>query len=200
MDYPPVLREIMRVGELRQTDLAKRLKVTQPTVSRWLKGAKPEVDQHQRIITEARRLGVLEEEQPIDIDEPEAPPGRTARVVGYVGAGAEAHFYAVSQGDLDEVPAPDGSTEATVAVEIRGDSLGLMFDRWLVFYDQVRSPVTPDQIGRLCVVGLPDDRVLVKRLRNSSKKGLYRLLSEREQPIEDAAVVWAARVKAMVPR
>jgi hypothetical protein len=39
------------------------------------------------------------------------------RVVGYVGAGSEAHIYAVAQGDLDEVDPPRGSTEDTVAVE-----------------------------------------------------------------------------------
>jgi hypothetical protein len=128
------------------------------------------------------------------------PDAATVRLVGYVGAGAEAHFYAISQGDLDEVPAPDGSTADTVAVEIRGDSLGSLFDRWLVFYDQVRSPVTSDQLGRLCVVGLPDDRILVKKLQKGTKKGLFRLLSEREPPIEDVAVAWAAKVKTMVPR
>src|SRR5919108_5510200 len=44
-------------------------------------------------------------------------------VVGYVGAGAEAHFYAVAQGGLDLVDQPAGASDTTVAVEIRGDSL-----------------------------------------------------------------------------
>ena len=125
---------------------------------------------------------------------------RTVSLVGYVGAGAETHFYAVAQGDLDEVPAPAGSSLETRAVEIRGDSLGSLFDRWLVFYDDVRSPVTSDLIGKLCVVGLSDERVLIKKIRNGSKRNLYRLLSEKEAPIEDVAVDWAAKVKIMVPR
>jgi transcriptional regulator with XRE-family HTH domain len=124
----------------------------------------------------------------------------TVRLVGYVGAGAEAHFYAVSQGDLDEVPAPIGWTSDTRAVEIRGNSLGELFDRWIVYYDDVRSPVTPDLHGRLCVVGLADERVLIKKIRAGKKRGLYTLLSEREKPIEDVAVEWAARVRSMVPR
>jgi hypothetical protein len=127
-------------------------------------------------------------------------PNGAVRLVGYVGAGAETHFYAVSQGDFDEVPAPEGATGDTRAVEIRGSSLGSMFDRWLVFYDDVRRPVTPDLIGRLCVVGLPDDRVLIKQICASKRRGRYRLLSEREPPIEDAQIEWAARVKHMVPR
>lgn len=126
--------------------------------------------------------------------------GRTVPLVGYVGAGAEAHFYAVAQGNLDEVAAPDNSTPETKAVEIRGDSLGSLFDRWLVFYDDVRSPITSDLIGRLCVVGLKDDRVLIKKVRPGSKRHLFRLISEREPPIEDVEIDWAAKVKTMVPR
>lgn len=135
---------------------------------------------------------------------PEDGPGfgaerHTVRVVGYVGAGEAAHFYAVAQGELDEVPAPDGATPETVAVEIRGNSLGELFDRWLVFYDSVRRPVTSDLIGQLCVVGLPDDRVLVKKIRRGHN-GLFDLHSNTEEPIKDVAIEWAARVKSMVPR
>lgn len=121
-------------------------------------------------------------------------------LVGYVGAGAEAHFYAESQGPFDMVPAPDGVTPSTVAVEIHGGSLGELFDHWIVFYDDVRSPVTPDLIGRLCIVGLEDDRILIKKIKASKTKGLYHLLSNMEEPILDASVRWAAKVKSMVPR
>jgi hypothetical protein len=137
---------------------------------------------------------------PGGIDGGEEPTAPKVPVAGYVGAGAEAHFYAVAQGDLDEVDAPDGSTKETVAVEIRGDSLGTFFDRWLVFYDDVRSPVTPDLVGKLCVVGLSDGRVLIKKLQRSRVHGQFNLVSQTEPPITDAAVDWAARVKSMTPR
>ncbi|WP_301406252.1 hypothetical protein, partial [Enterococcus entomosocium] len=48
---------------------------------------------------------------------------RTVPLVGYVGAGATAFFFG-EQGHYDDVPAPDGASTNTVAVEIRGDSLG----------------------------------------------------------------------------
>ncbi len=133
-------------------------------------------------------------------DTPEEPAAPKVPVAGYVGAGAEAHFYAVAQGDLDEVEAPEGSTKQTVAVEIRGDSLGTFFDRWLVFYDDIRSPITPDLIGKLCVVGLDDGRVLIKKLQRSRVHGLFNLVSQNEPPIVDATIEWAARVKSMMPR
>lgn len=123
---------------------------------------------------------------------------KTVPLVGYVGAGAQAYFTAA--GELGEVDAPDGASESTVAVEIRGDSLGSFFDRWLVFYDDVRRPITPDLIGRLCVVGLEDGRVLIKKPQRSRTKGFFHLLSQTEDPILDAVVEWAARVKSMVPR
>lgn len=121
-------------------------------------------------------------------------------LVGYVGAGAEAHFYATGQGALDMVPAPEGATKDTVAVQIRGESLGALFQHWLVYYDEVRSPVTHDMIGRLCVVGLADDRILVKQINRSKTAGLYHLISNTEPPIFDVEVIWAAKVKQMVPR
>lgn len=120
-------------------------------------------------------------------------------LVGYVGAGSEAHFYALTHENLDEVPAVEGATDKTVAVEIRGDSLGSLFNRWLVYYDDVRRPVTSDLLRALCVVGLADDRVLIKKLHPSPVPGVYDLISENEAPIRGVRVEWAAKVKAMTP-
>lgn len=118
-------------------------------------------------------------------------------LVGYVGAGAEAHYH----GKLaDEVDAPEDATENTVAVEVRGDSLGTFFDRWLIFYDDVRRPVTPDLVGPLCVVGLPDGRVLVKKIKPSRNRGLYHLFGQFGDPILDTPIDWAAKVKRMQQR
>lgn len=125
---------------------------------------------------------------------------RTVPLVGYVGAGAEAHFYGAGDGNLDYVDAPPGSTTDTVAAEIRGPSLGPLFDRWLVFYDDVRAPVTPDLFGRLCIVGLPDERVLVKQIKPAGLPHHFHLLSNNEEPMFDQEVNWAARVTAMTPR
>jgi hypothetical protein len=101
---------------------------------------------------------------------------------------------------LDEVDPPRGSTEDTVAVEIRGESLGAFFNRWLVFYDDVRRPVTPDLIGELCVVGLEDGRVLIKQVQRSRTDGLFNLISSVDKPILDVAVEWAAKVNSIARR
>lgn len=135
---------------------------------------------------------------PAEAREPEGAPD-TVPLVGYVAAGAEAHFFG-DQGELDRAPAQEGSGPDTVAVEIRGDSLGSFFDRWLVYYDDIRRPVTSDLVGRLCVVGIEDGRIVIKKIQRSRTKGLFHLLSQTEPPILDVALEWAARVKNMVPR
>lgn len=146
----------------------------------------------QYIMAAARAFGV--DEAAVFTDEASVP------VVGYVGAGSEAHIYAEAQGPFDTVPGPKGSNEKTVAVEIRGDSLGAFFDHWLVFYDDRREPLTKDMIGRLCVVGLADGRVLVKKLASGQIPGRWTLLSHFEPPIYDAIVEWGAIVRSMAPR
>lgn len=124
---------------------------------------------------------------------------KTVPLVGYVGAGAETRFFD-GQGELDDVTAPGGATDETVAVEVRGESLGPLFDRWLVFYDDVRRPITSDLIGRLCVVGLNDGRILIKQIKKARGGKLFHLLSNTEPPILDVEIEWAARVINMVPR
>lgn len=123
---------------------------------------------------------------------------RTVPLVGYVGAGGEAHY---GSGDvLGEVDAPEHATESTVAAEMRGESMGPLLDGWLVFWDEVRSPVTPDMHGQLCVVGLAGDKVFVKQIRPSSTPGFYHLISNNEGPMLDREVLWAAKVTEMRPR
>lgn|GEM_PF-531289 len=125
---------------------------------------------------------------------------RKVRVVGYVGAGSVAHYYALADDDYEEVDAPDGATEQTVAVEIRGKSFGPLLDSWLVYYDDVRSPVTEDLFNQVCVVGLNDDRILIKKIRRE-RDGSYTLLSNsNEPPIKNAEIEWAALVTDMKPR
>ena len=127
------------------------------------------------------------------------PAGRVP-LVGFVGAGAIAHFYADAQGPFDDVEAPDTAGPSTVAVQIRGHSLGALFDNWLVFYDDVRDSADDALVGRMCVCGLADGRVLVKALKRSQIAGLWTLLSNTEPPIYDVALDWAAIVREMRPR
>src|SRR5262249_30990985 len=103
---------------------------------------------------------------------------------------------------FDRVPVPKAyaTTQKTVAVEIRGTSLGKLYDGWLAYYDDVTRPVTEALFGRLCVVGLADGRVLVKQIRPAKAKGLFHFYSEAEDPILDVELRWAAPVEALAPK
>jgi len=125
---------------------------------------------------------------------------RTVPLVGYVGAGDAAHYYDVGQGELDRVDAPEGANDNTVAAKIQGTSLGPLLDGWLVFWDEVRNPVTTDLYGELCVVGLLDQRILVKQIRPAGAPGRYHLISNNEAPMLDVEVAWAAKITEMRPR
>ena len=130
-----------------------------------------------------------------DIDEG-AP---TVALVGFVSAGAQAINIPLHENELDRVPAVLASTAKTRALEIRGDSLGELFDRWIVYFDDEQRPISPDLINRLCIVALLDGRVLVKKIKRNTD-GSYDLLSNTEKPIKNVLIKWAARVKHMAPR
>jgi hypothetical protein len=126
---------------------------------------------------------------------------KTVRIAGYVGASGEAVYYRFSDDQFEYVEPPPGATDQTVAVEVRGGSLGDAFKSWLVFYRDIRSPVTEDLYNQLCVVGLADDRILVKIIKRE-RDGSLTLLSNAnvEKPIENAEIEWASKVTDMRPR
>ena len=186
------LRQSLNEG---QDVFGARLHVEQATVSRWENGFVPKRTLWANIARIARRP--VSEFFDIDGDQELG----TVPVVGYVGAGAEAILFSEGQIDPeDRVKAPEGSSENTVAVEVRGESLGALFDQWLVFYDDVRSVPSPGLLGKLCVCWLADGRVLVKKLQRGQIASRWTLISNFEPPIYDVAIERAARVLSMAPR
>ena len=190
------IREGLRQTRKTRSGLAKALGRSPSAVTDLLNGTRRL--RAEEIAIAAEYLGV-EPPRLVGGGRASHPTGKVP-LVGYVGAGAIAHFYADGQGPFDEVPAPDAASPNTAAVQIRGHSLGALFDNWLVFYDDVRD--SPDEmlIGRMCVCGLTDGRVLVKALKRGQVAGLWTLLSNTEPPIYDVALDWAALVREMRPR
>lgn len=129
----------------------------------------------------------------------DARPLRQVPIVYYVGAGAEVHSMQNADA-FDYVEGLDNATPETVAGRITGSSMGPLFDGWLIFWDDMRSPVTADLLGELCIVALHDDRILVKKIEASRTAGLFHLMSNTEPPMLDVPILWAARVTGMKPR
>lgn len=188
-----ILQEIQRIKGWNQHELAGELDVTQPTISRWRSGLqKPEIDQRDRILRLARKLGVV---KALNGGEEYSVP-----VVGYAGAGGQI-IYSEGQGPFGEARMPPGEvSETIVAVVVKGDSMaGQLEDGWTVYYDKTQFPPTEAVVGKLCVVGLADGRVLIKKLLRGSSVGLYHLISANAAPITDQEVMWAAAVIWIAP-
>jgi len=181
-----------------QTKLGKAVGQAQTTISSWERGrTEPTREDVARV---ASALDVPVAQLEFD-DQTDPAERRTVPVVGYVGAGSKAHYYATGQGELDRVDMPLNGSLQSVAAEIRGESLGPVLEGWLVYWDDVRNPVTPDLHGRLCVVGLPNDQVLVKKIQPAGQPNHYHLISNSsESTMFDEEVLWAARVISMTPR
>ena len=190
------IRQGLKETRKTRSGLAKALGRSPSAVTDLLNGSRRL--RAEEIAITAEYLGV-EPPRLVGGGRPAHPTGRVP-LVGYVGAGAIAHFYADGQGPFDDVQAPDAASPSTVAVQIRGHSLGALFDNWLVFYDDVHDPPGDSLVGRMCVCGLSDGRVLVKALKRSQAAGFWNLLSNTEAPIYDVALDWAALVREMRPR
>ena len=128
---------------------------------------------------------------------------KTVPLVGIIGAGGAINAIDDHEkgAGFDDVEAPPGASSSTVAAEVRGDSMpGVAEDGWLVYWDERGDPPSDRHVGKLCIVGLEDGRVLVKKLYRSKVHGLYSLISTGAEPILDVAVAWAARVSFIKPR
>jgi transcriptional regulator with XRE-family HTH domain len=181
------LRQLRKEAKLTLEEVAQRAGTSNQMVGmlergdrqltqRWLEKLAPALDvQPYQIITDA--------------------PQDSVPIVGFVGAGSEAHYYSEAQNGGEFVRSPASGDTSGVAVEIRGSSLGPALDGWVAYYNDVRTPPTAEMMRKLCIVGLEDDRVLVKLLYPGSALGRYNLHSNTAEPvIENVPIRWAALV------
>jgi phage repressor protein C with HTH and peptisase S24 domain len=191
-DYGALVRAIQKKTGENQTQLAGRFKVSQPTVSRWIAGNDPELDHAERIEAEARRLRVVNPKSAINVT--------TVNLVGYVGAGGTI-AYQDGQGPFGEAEMPPGAIGTNiVAVKVQGDSMsGVLDDGSIVYYDNRQEPPDERLYRKLCIVGLADGRVLIKRLFPGRIPDHYDLHSTNGPVMLDEKVVWAARVSWIAP-
>lgn len=189
--FPNNLQKFMTEAEVGPTELARKFGTSKQNIARWADASRALPPEWAKRL--ARHFGVPPGAMYFDDDE--------VRVVGYVGAGSEAHYYSGADDPNETAAAPPKRTDNTVGVIIRGDSLGTAFNGWVAYYDNVRNPVTDDLFFALCVCGLEDDRVLIKRIKPAATKGLFHLESNAGgDQINDVAVRWAARVTAVLPK
>lgn len=122
-------------------------------------------------------------------------------IIGRVGADAEGTvIYSTGQDTGDQAPIPPGGTSKARGLYVRGHSMkGVADDGALIFFEDQRSPPTPDLLGYPCVVETEDGQVLVKRLLKGSAPKLYDLESINGPTLSDRRIRWAAEITAIIP-
>jgi transcriptional regulator with XRE-family HTH domain len=194
------LRIIREKRGLSQSDLARRAGVKPQTIQSIESG---KTRKPTNIVAIAAALSVTAEDLMSGKAQDGARNGhpRLTPIIGVVRAGAQSIDYSQGQGNLGEVEPPAMATQSTVALEVRGESMGGRVEEGdIVFYDERREPVTPDLYGRLCIVGASDGRVMLKKIKPGSRPGRFHLISYADEPEFDVPVDWAARVTNIRPR
>jgi transcriptional regulator with XRE-family HTH domain len=142
----------------------------------------------------------------IDTTEPDAVPRQKpdpilVPIIGRVGADSEGVvLFATGQEAGDLAPLPPGGTNRAVALRIAGHSMrGVADDGGLIYFEDQRTPPTPDMLGHVVVVETDADEVLVKRLLRGSKAGRYDLESVVGPTKENCKIRWAAHITAIIP-
>ena len=126
---------------------------------------------------------------------------RPAPIIGRVGAdpGGEV-LLAGGQAPPEFAPLPPGGTERAVALRVTGHSMrGLADDGALIYFEDQRTPPSPDMLGQVVVVELDTGEVLVKRLLRGGAPGRFDLESVAGPTRRDARLRWAAHISAIVP-
>jgi phage repressor protein C with HTH and peptisase S24 domain len=136
-----------------------------------------------------------------DAQGPAAGQPGPAPVIGRVGAdpGGEV-LLAGGQVQPEVAPLPPGGTERAVALRVTGHSMrGLADDGALIYFEDQRTPPSPDMLGQVVVVELDTGEVLVKRLLRGGAPGRFDLESLAGPTRRDAQLRWAAHITAIVP-
>lgn len=122
-------------------------------------------------------------------------------IIGRVGADPEGTIlFSYGQGTGEEAQVPPGGTLKARALLVKGHSMkGYADDGALIFFEDQRTPPTPDMLQQPCVVETEEGEVLVKRLLKGTAKGLYDLESINGPTLEDKRLKWAAEIIAVIP-
>jgi SOS-response transcriptional repressor LexA len=122
-------------------------------------------------------------------------------IIGRVGANPDGLvLYASGQEPGDLAPIPPGGSGQAVALRVVGHSMrGVADDGALIYFEDQRTPPTPDMLGHVVVVETDTDEVLVKRLLRGSRPGVFDLESIAGPTRSDARLRWAAHITAIIP-
>ncbi len=176
-----------RIKELRdklgedQATFAKRLGVSQSTVSRWEKGLQPPTAQAVEImhrLAEAFEIALNEKTPHV-------------RATGEIRAGGEVFFISPDfTGPRIIVP----SSLPSIGLIVRSDVLPMCKDGDALIFLHPDPAMLEQCIGHLCLVHLPADHFFVKRVAKGSAPGRYALSFPKSETLDVADIISASRL------
>ncbi|WCA57796.1 helix-turn-helix domain-containing protein [Agrobacterium tumefaciens] len=194
--FMSTLKKLRESRGLSQPELARRVGTSQPQILRLEKSQRKLSKEWAEKL--APHLGVTAEELMFG-----KPQEAAVEIVGLAGADTEGQrIYGHGQGQLGWVESIPGATETTVAVIVRGSSMRpYAEDGGIIYYDDRRDPPSSEMLGEVVIIGLEDDRVLLKRLLrpSSGNPGHFDLESFNGDQMPNQRVLWAAYVSAVIP-
>jgi DNA-binding XRE family transcriptional regulator len=213
--FSDLVRALRQGMSMTQAQLAEAVGVEQATISRWEKGAEPNIESYRALISlafdysEAVRKIAEKFEASTEvihrswsgIENFVKRSNRVTDICGRVSIDGKVSFKPkFSASDLKSVPVPAWAPEGTIAVRADWDSGNLSFDRgWIYFYEDHKQPPSAAVMGHLCAAALDDGTVWVRRVYRGKSKSSYHLIADGYLPTLDARVVWASRVICIIP-
>jgi hypothetical protein len=137
----------------------------------------------------------------------------TVPVTGTVGDGSQIHLLhgfmhvhsfaeplpAQSHGDFVPMPPQEGHA-GTLALRVEGDAMEPFLPAGsIVYYSRPDEDGFDSCLNRLCVIGLGDKRVWLRKLKKGSVYGRYTLSGYNSRDMDDCEITWCAPVIFMRP-
>lgn len=117
-------------------------------------------------------------------------------VIGRVDASGRIITFDEAGGPLQLAPAPDGSTNQTVAYRVEEGAVlqGIAEENWLIYHDEPVAEVPDEWIGKFCVCELKDGERFICKIFYGKVAGTYDLVGtksdhRRGQEVRSVALV-----------
>lgn len=183
-----------------QDQLARRLKTTQATVSRWVAGSEPRGDKRDAIRHLAAEVG-------LQIDGVVAE-NYIVPIMGRVGAGAhiEPDYEQVPAEGIEQVELPYAIADEMIGFRVVGNSMEPAYEEHsIVVVDREQPMPTDSMIGMratvLAVTQNGDRSRYLKCIRVGAKADTYDLesINDRSPTIRGVRISWASPVRMVIP-
>jgi transcriptional regulator with XRE-family HTH domain len=206
------IKSARRALKLTQAELAEGIGVDQGTVSRWERGAEPTLDniraitefvaRHGKVVRSIRQIvwGVGQSFRQYPVESVPVIGTVDAHGVVQITAGPTTYKKGrrADRGEYAKAPQVEAPSVTGymdyLALVMRENSVSGLLTGWTLYFDPGFLPDLQTSTGSLCVVGMVDGAILVRRVAQGSQKSRYHLLGSNTDPIFDVRLQWVTPI------